>query len=500
MKKMKKIHYLLIGILVISACTDLEDEFYDRIPADKYPENETQAALLTVPIYAPMRLFLDDQSGWWYCQEVTTDELVFPTRHTDWDDGGKWRALHEHNWTNTTAAISAMWNPFYDGIGEANQLLESMNEESTDPAIQETIAKVKIMRSYYYYLLIDNYGDVPYVTSFSEAPEHPSKTDRATIFSNIINEIESNIPNLGSSSSKTEVTRGMAFSVLAKLYLNAQVYAGTPQWAKAEEACDSIIALGTYSLESNPLGPFITENSSSPENIFTIPYDEDSYKGFNLHMRTLHYVHNQKFDMTSGPWNGCAVMYDFYNTYEDDDIRKTNGFLVGLQYSSSGEPLLDAAAGSELILNPYIPALFMNATYTPQEIRMSGARIVKFEIKMGATDNLSNDFPIFRYADILLMKAESMIRQGKSVTDALEFVNPIRTRAGIEAWNAEDLTLDSLLAERGREMFFEAHRRQDLIRFGKYLEAWWEKDASTSDRLTFPIPQKVIDSNPNLEN
>lgn len=494
---MKKIISLLILAISITACTDLDDELFDRIPGDKYPENTIQSSLLTVPIYSPLRLFLDDGSGWWYCQEVTTDEITFPTRHTDWDDGGKWRALHKHIWTNTTSAISAMWNPFYDGIGEANQLLESIDPETTDPAIIETVAKVKIMRAYYYYLLIDNYGDVPYVTSFSDAPEFPEKTARATIFNSIVQEIEESIPFISSGSSKTEVNKGMAFSVLAKLYLNAEVYTGTSQWEKAEQACDSVIAHG-YSLESNPLGPFITENEGSSENIFTIPFDEDTYEGFNLHMRTLHYVHNKTFDMTAGPWNGCAVMYDHYNTYEDTDTRKINGFLTGPQYASTGEPLVDAVAKTELVLDPYIPALYIDATYTSEEIRMSGARIVKFEIKMGASDNLSNDFPIFRYADILLMKAEAMLRQGKPAADALQYVTPIRNRAGASAWTAADLTLESILEERGREMFFEAHRRQDLIRYGKYLDAWWEKDASSSDRLLFPIPQRAIDANPNL--
>jgi hypothetical protein len=124
---------------------------------------------------------------------------------------------------------------------------------------------------------------------------------------------------------------------------------------------------------------------------------------------------------------------------------------------------------------------------------MSGARAVKFEVEMGASDNLSNQFPLLRYADILLMKAECVIRQGGNGD---EWINPLRLRAGVAEFSGANLT--DLLAERGREMFFEAHRRQDLIRFGKFNEAWWEKPASSSDRNTFPVPQWAIDSNPNL--
>ncbi len=495
---MKKIASILIAAIAVTSCVDLEEELYDRLPGDKYPENEIQGALITGPIYEPMRDFLD-WGGWWFCQEVPSDEVTFPTRHTDWDDGGKWRVLHQHTWTNTTEAISSMWSRYYQGVGEANQLLELLGEENEDPAARATVAKIKIMRAYYYYLLIDNYGDVPFVTSFSDAEEQPGKDDRADIWQAIVADVEQSIPHLGTGRSKNAVTKGMAFSLLAKLYLNAEVYTRTAYWAEAEEACDSVLALG-YSLEADPLAPFVTENQESPENIFTIPYDEDTYQGFNLHMRTLHYNHNLTFNMTAGPWNGCAAQSDFYNSYEDGDIRKEEGFLVGQQYTSDGQEIVDPVAGSNLIIDPYIPALMMDLTYTYQEIRMSGARVAKFEIKKGAKANLSNDFPIFRLADIYLMKAEAMLRQGKAAGQAVEYVNPLRERANVDPWTGADLTLESLLAERGREMFFEGHRRQDQIRFGTFNDAWWEKQADGPDRNTFPIPQWVIDANPNLAN
>ena len=469
----------------------MDDKLYDKIPSNLYPENEVQGALITTPVFRPMQDFTD-WGGWWFAQELTSDEMVCPTRHTDWDDGGKWRVLHQHTWTNTTEAIAAMWGRFYEGIGVANQVIEGFEGTTDDPEIAKTIAKVKIMRAYYYYLLIDNYGNVPYVTSFSSAPKQPSATDRKDIFEAIVEEIETNIPFLSSSASKTGVTKGMAFSLLAKLYLNAEVYTGTPQWEKAENMCDSVINLGIYSLESNPLGPFITDNTFSPENIFVIPYDEDTYKGFNLHRRTLHYNHNLTFKLKAAAWNGFAAMEDHYNTYSDDDLRK-EGFLVGQQYAFDGKKIIDIDAGTELILDPHIPALVMDASYTPQEIRMSGAIVVKFEVKIGGKGDLSNDYPIFRYGDILLMKAESMIRQGKNGDN---YVNEIRSRAGIS--NLNNVDLDMLLEERGREMFWEGHRRQDLIRFDKFNDSWWEKSTSSPDRNVFPIPQWVIDSNPNL--
>lgn len=490
--KLRKFVYAALATLFLAGCTDLEDTLYDKIPEKEFPENEKQAALLSTPVYAPLQDFID-WGGWWFCQEIPSDEMTAPTRDTDWDDGGKWRVLHTHSWTNTTEAVAAMWSRFYRGVSEANRLIDL----TFSPALpaedaQLAIAKLKIMRAYYYYLLIDNYGDVPYVTSFVDAPENPEKVDREIIFENIVADLEESIPFLSDAAPKNSVSKGMAYSLLAKLYLNAEVYTGTPQWVKAEEACDSVIGLGVYSLEADPLGPFVTENGTSSENIFTIPYDEDNYTGFNLHMRTLHYIHDRTFDMSVGPWNGFAAMEDFYNTYTDKDLRK-KGFLVGQQYSSTGAELFDEAAGAPLVIDPRIPALYMDASYSAVEIRMSGARVAKFEIKLGAKENLSNDFPLFRYADILLMKAEAMIRQGKNGDD---YVNEVRNRAGLDDWN--NVTLEMLLAERGRELFWEAHRRQDLIRFGEFTKSWWEKPVSDASCKTFPIPQWVLDSNPNL--
>ncbi len=489
---MKKIFVIVFMFLAIfTGCTDLKEPIIDKVPQSEYtPDPIVDMGV----IYAPMQGFLDN-AGYWFCQELPSDEMVCPTRGGDWDDGGKWRVLHQHTWDNKTEAIANMWSPFYSGITQANKFLETYESTKSEPIVAAAIAKTKILRAYYYYLLIDNYKDVPYVTSFLNAEQQPLKTPRATIFGNIVKEIEESYPLVPYSTSKTAVTKGMAFSLLAKLYLNAEVYTGTAQWAKAEQYCDSVIALNQYSLQANALAPFVTANEGSPEIIWLIPYDEETYKGNNLHMRTLHYNSNQTFDMTAGPWNGFAATEAHYKSYEDNDARK-KGFLVGQQKSSSGADLIDPGAeGAPLVLNPFIPALQMDASYTAVQIRLSGARVAKFEIKLGAKDNLSNDFPVFRYADILLMKAEAMIRQNKNGD---EYVNRIRTRAGVTAWTGT--TLAQLLAERGREMFWEAHRRQDLIRFGEFNKAWWEKTASAADRKTFPIPQWAIDANPNLAN
>jgi hypothetical protein len=490
---MKKLIISTFALMAFSlSCTNLDENVYDKIPEDLFPENDQQSALAVVPAYQELADLIDDAGWWFWAQEVTSDEIAFPVRLTDWEDGGKWRVLHQHAWDNNTDAINSMWSHMYDGIFEANKAIDGFGDVGDDPAAQSTIAKLKVLRAFYYYLLIDNYGDVPYITSFFDVPDQPMKEDRLVIWQNIVDEVEAGLQFLPVSANNFAVSKGMAYMLLAKLYINAEAYGASAMWAKAEQYCDSVIMSGQYFLEAHPLDPFKADNESSGENIFTIPFDEINLKGFRFHMRTLHYQHDQTFEMVAGPWNGFAAVYDHYNTFEDGDLRKEM-FLVGPQLTATGNPIFDETAEAPLDINPVIPALVMDGSYSFTEIRMSGARVAKFEIEKGADENLNNDFPFFRYADALLMKAETVIRQGGNGD---MYVNDVRDRANMGPLSG--VTLDMLLEERGREMFCEGHRRQDLIRFGQFNDAWWEKPASSQDRNIFPIPQWAIDANPNL--
>lgn len=482
---MKKLSYLIV-LLIIASCTKFDDSIRDGSLIRKAdPTN----------VYVELRDLIDDAGWWFWAQEVSSDEVVFPTRGTDWDDGGKWRVLHQHDWNNDVDAVNSMWSHMNDGIREANRILDELEPLSGDEEIDIQIAKLKTLRAFFLYLLMDNYGDVPNVTSFRNAPEFPVKESRADIYQFLVDELEGSVPLLPSSSNDFAVSQGMGYTLLAKLYINQEVYIGSPAYDKAEEMCDSVIALGNYSLDPSVTAPFAANNTSNAENIFTIIFDENNAKGFRLHMRTLHYLSDATFNMGVGPWNGFAITEDHYDTYSDDDLRKKEWFMVGQQFTKGGQKLFDLTAGADLILTPEIPALVMGSGNTPVEIRMSGARVKKYEIEEGALENLNNDFPLFRYADVLLMKAECAVRlRGAGAGD--EWITPIRNRAN--AGSTSGFDLDQILEERGRELFCEGHRRQDLIRFGKFGDAWWEKPASGPDRNTFPIPQWAIDANPNL--
>ena len=494
MKYIYKIAMVLIVSSLLYNCTDLDTDVSDFIPGDEYPENAEQAIRVANPVFTKTQGLLDG-GGWWFLQEITSDEATAPTRGSDWDDGGKWRVLHRHTWGNTTEAVNQLWGTIYDAVPRANRAIELLEVNAENDEVAQVLAQTIVARAYYYYLAIDNYGDVPFPRTFTNAEEFPHRTSRSEVFNTIVQDILDNVNNLpdpvpGVSSSS--VNKGTAYALLAKLYLNAEVYTGTPMWEETISACNKVLSFG-YELEANPLDPFKTENSASKENIFTIAYDEDDFTGFNLHMRTLHYLSQQTFGMSVQPWNGFAITEKAYDLFQSSDLR-SEGFLVGQQYAKDGSAIFDDVSGESLILTPEIPALLMDAnTYSIAQIRNSGVRFAKWEIADGAKDNLSNDYPLFRLADIILTKAEAMVRLGQNA-DAL--VNQIKNRS--KAPITGNYSLDDILNERGRELLWEGYRRQDLIRHGKFNQAWWEKNTSESYRNIFPVPQFAINANENL--
>ena len=292
-------------------------------------------------------------------------------------------------------------------------------------------------------------------------------------------------------------------AMLVQLYLNAEEYNGSPEYQKAIDACDEIIDGGGYSLESNYFTNFAVENSSSKENIFVIPYDAVNAGGFNLVQMTLHYESQKTFSTVDQPWNGYCSLADFYNSFEEDDIRITGGsrsygvLLHGPQFALDGTRLVDGADsyyedtdGRDLNFNPELNEL------APGAHRDGGARLSKYEYEVGTQNSMNNDYALYRYGEILLNKAEAMWRMNCGSQDALDLVNMIRERAGVDGFDS--LNEDNFLAERGRELCFETKRRTDLIRFGKWNDAWWEKNTSSPEKKLMPIPADQIALNPNL--
>ncbi|WP_207632891.1 RagB/SusD family nutrient uptake outer membrane protein [Foetidibacter luteolus] len=524
-----------MGLLFMASCTNLDEreELYDTVTSDNFYKTDEELVAALGAAYTNLYGTFGNADNIMPLQEVTTDEMVVPTRGPDWGDGGHWVRLKKHIYKADDPRPTGTWERLYKGVNTCNRLLATLEPLGTD-ASKKYVSELKALRAIYFYWLLDLYGNVPITTDFANT-EPPANNTRNEVYEFVEKELLENIPSLQKTGPNNGETYGRvnyytAYATLAKLYLNAQVYTGTPQWDKAIAACDEIINSGQYALMANYADNFKKENKGSTEFIWVIPYDEIKATGFTTPLITLHPAQQSAYSLGLQPWNGFASVQEFYQSYIDPaqnpgpkglvvgvglngdmdsgtvDKRLSN-FIVGPQYQADGvTPLLDAASddpgGNPLVFTPYMNEL------EPAAWRQSGARIGKWEIYKGGTGNLSNDYCIFRYADILLTKAEALARKnGWGDAVALALVNQIRTtHGGVDPYASLDA--NKFLAERGREMFAETTRRQDLIRFGKYNDAYRFHAADPVDNLgpnginhlnVFPIPATQLNANKNLK-
>jgi starch-binding outer membrane protein, SusD/RagB family len=338
------------------------------------------------------------------------------------------------------------------------------------------------------------------------------QVDRPAVFNFIINEINAALPDLTPTAGYSRITTGAANALLARLYLNGEVYTrpypytpgtGTEYWQEAIDAADEVIDSGLYDL--GPQGDFDSvfgpANVESVEHIFIVPFDEATGAGMNFGQMTFHYPSQLTYNFQQQPWNGYSSLEDFYNSYDDNDLRKEAFFVEGPQFDINGNPILDVAFdqadpdGAPVNYTPEINELAPNGS------RQAGVRLGKFSHKIGQLPEMDNDYTLLRYADVLLMKAEAVARLNNnwSHPTTLLLVNQVRERA--QASEYTTLTEEEFLAERGREFFQESLRRTDLIRFDRWGDAWWEKSAHSNDyKNVMPIPLDQINASDGLAN
>lgn len=508
MRQFYKFLFLVFAISIVS-CSDLEPEFTDVIPEENYFQNEAAFISALGSAYTNMYGYMNH--GNMFSLDVTSsDEAAVTHKGPDWEDGGQWLRMHRHEFFDGEGVFGNVWNFCYGGINTCNRLIATF-ENAANENSAAFIAELKVLRAYYYTILLDVFGNVPIIDTF-DVPEgfKPATVSRTEVYNWVKDELEAQVPLLPQENSPATYGRVNYYAgqaMLADLYLNAEVYTGTPEYAKAVAACDEIINSGAFSLESNYFANFAVENAGSGENIWVIPYDAVNAGGFNLVQMTLHYESQKTFGTVDQPWNGYCVLADLYNSFEEDDVRFTGGsraygvMLHGPQRDMNGNLLMDEADSwyedhafngdaRVVVFDPEINELAPNAW------RDGGARLSKYEYEVGTPNTMSNDFALFRYADILMSKAEAMWRMNSGSPEALDLVNMIRERAGVAPFAS--LNADNFIAEYGREMCFEAKRRNDLIRFDKWSEAWWEKSASDENKKLMPIPADQITLNDNL--
>jgi starch-binding outer membrane protein, SusD/RagB family len=555
-RSLRLIAFACIAMLATTlnqSCTNLDEKLYDSVTPDNFFKTEEE---FISALGAAYTRFADYASADpFYLNEIMSDEGVFPTRGQDWDDGGTLRRAHLHSYNKEEAYFNGAWNFGFGGVNTANRLIYQFQSLVESGAVDQDradafIAELETVRGFFYWQLVDWYGNIPLVTDFATADAAPQTKPRLEVYNWLVGNLEAAVPKLSKAVDGTTYGRMNYYAgqvLLAKLYLNAQVYSGTAQWAKVITACDEVINSGKYNLESNYFANFNVENSGSKEFIFAIPYDQVFFQGFNLSVRTLHYGSQLTYNLTAQPWNGFCAMEEFYKSYSDADLRKGDvgtltapavkrgNFIAGYQWKASGGlvtddgyevpqpnrqpvPLLGDPDGKPLNFGNIGSTQAQINELGPQAYRQAGVRVGKWEIGLGShPDNMSNDYAAFRYADVLLMKAEALLRTGQAA-QALVLVNQIRARAGVPDLTSldgpvsYDMTGPSiqggeLLNEIGREMFAENHRRQDLIRWGLWdeLEKWILPHYNPGDVVKkgsyltiYPIHKDKLAANPNL--
>ncbi len=478
--------------LIFMSCTDLEVEPRSSVTPDNFYQTEAELVAAVIPVYAALRdLSWGDPM---HLQQVSSDEIFIPQRGGDWGDGDVWKDLHRHTWRPTLGFVNGGWTALYRGVARANSVIPNLEAAGSDLA-NTFLAEARVLRAFYYYQLMDLYGGVPIVTDPETDPDNPpSSNSRTQVFDFVVSEITEALPDLvdfHAGGAWGRVTKSAANAILSSVYLNAEVYTGNARWAEAVAAADAVINSGQYELLDNYTENFAlaNEGDGNAETVWAIGHRPEDGVGFNRHMASLHY--NQ---LPATPWNGWSVVTDFYNRYDQEDDR-TSVLLVGPQVvlggSDAGMPATDRQ-GNPLNFTPEIGDLDVAS-------ENEGVRILKWEVDPAQSGgNAGNDFAIYRYAHVLLNKAEALLWQGQEA-EARDIVNQVRARAFEPDKPLATLTADDMLNERGFELLWENVRRQDLIRHGKFTDAWTHKNASESFRTIFPIPQTQLDANPNLQ-
>jgi len=524
--KIKKILLISLLSVFLAACTKLKEEFRSEIAVDPISGGGAgNPASLLQGAYNSLNSPFVDQTRWWACQEHTSDECVGPTRGGDWDDNGIWRVYHNHRWTSEHGFLTATFRELAQAQFAATVVLDN------NPSPQQA-AEAKFIRALAMWASLDGWDQVPFrPTSLGDISNTLPETKKGTdCVDFLISELNAAMPNLPAGNGIGRASQNAARALLMKLYLNKGVYANraTPTFSPAD--MNQVISLADQILATFPAYPGgFTSNffdNFAPNNdvigtelVYTLRHDNASGTGGNNQSRWycgLHYNQNP-----SG-WNGFTTLGDFYDAFSPNDRRRgggntgpgdfgyyaglTNvtglrvGLLFGQQKNAAGANLLDRKG------NPLSFTKEVLLKETGNNLEVTGIRVMKYVPDLVNNFPANNEYVVFRLADILLMKAEAILRGGTPTlgpggygATATAIVNNIRTHPSRGLTPLGVVTLDDVYKERGFELYWESWRRNDMIRFGKFLATRTLKPTvSDNARLLFPIPNEQLVINPNL--
>ena len=537
MKHLIKYTFLLACCAgLFTACHKIEVKSTTELTPDVYPGNAAQFISASGPAYVALR---GNMAAEYFFQETySTNEGIMPARGNNWFDGGQNMQMHYHNWTQDNGYLNGNWYWLATIIGEVNQELSILGKTEPEGAAKQTnLAELKLVRDYAYFMMMDNWGNVPLDTLYGDFTPH-TNVARAKVFSFLETEIKAAIPYLSTTvdaSTYGRFTAYGAYALLAKLYLNAEYYTGTARYNDCIAACDNIISSGKFALSSiaNYLVMFYPSNGpaspgSKDEFIFAIPYDPNFANSFPFRSQQYHARYDVPrsmgsvaagqvitiFNIPYTPGAPASTLPEYYAYFNDANDIRNKQWLTGLQFQHDGvTPItITTTLGGydfftygtnstpytyQLNLTPNI--VLRNASYQfdcgNDEVAWNmGYRNIKFyPDATSSSRNQNNDVPIFRYSDIVLMKAEAIKRGGTATlgqTD-LSLCNSLRAvRTTSAAWTS--ITLDSIYNERCREFAWEGWHRNDMIRFGKYEGTWGFKTNTDVYRRIFPIPTNAF--------
>jgi hypothetical protein len=498
---MKKIAF--ISILLIAGCTFLDEKPESQLPAEAIVKDDNTLYLSTLgPLYALFGGTEDSQGlagtcrGVYDLNTITSDEALLPTRSGDWYDGGLWQRLHLHAWDPGEDPLKETWNYLYKVIVMSNQAIEALEDK---PQWQQ---EARAIRALYYYELLDLFGRVPIVTSTKVSMSSVEQSSRKKVFEYVVSELEAVAGDLPLGRSNYlgtyygRITRSVAWFLLAKLWLNAPVYAGIDNYDEVARYCDLIAGAG-YELAADYASNFEVHNEKSVENIFVIPMDKRIYTAQNQYLfRSRHYDHAAACGFTGENGTSATLEALEANNYRGSgqDPRFDVNYWAGQATDLDGNPVEGVVYRPE--------GIALDVTGRSDE-KLAGARMKKYELDPSAMKDgklMDNDWVMFRYADVVLMKAEALLRTDKA-SEALPLVNSVRERAGAKPLAA--VSLDDLLRERMIEFAWEGWRRQDQIRFGTFTRGWSSRpelpgESNTGFTNLFPIPADILVLNPLL--
>ncbi|WP_321515364.1 RagB/SusD family nutrient uptake outer membrane protein [Marinifilum fragile] len=505
---MKKISLFIVGVLALLmqySCSELDEKVYSsNLTTNFYTSAEEIEGAYMRPW---SHLLFCDTYYYLKLRTLGTDMAAWTTKTSENHgyDNALWSELHKHTWGTRHGEIESSWNTVWEGIGFANAVLEGIEDKDFEEmgvsiSKAEMQAQLRAYRAYMHMIGLDFWRNIPIVTKVGD-PYYPETKSAQEVFEFVETEflaVKGSLPNAFEPYAQGFFSQQSVEALLSRLYLNAKTYIGVDKYEDAIKMCDAVISSDFFELEADYLNAFSKDNNLSKENIQVLTQKGGSSMSAPLHALTCYWSNH----VDAGGWNGIITQEGFYDSYSDDDVRK-NQFAVGPQFYADGTPVYIEAG------NPGSGQLVYSKEVTTfhSEGLFEGARCKKYEAIAGLNWNQEYDIVLIRYAEVLMNKAEAIMRQNNGQADqtAVNLVNELRGRAFGDKfeenkYTTTTLTLDELLAERGREFAYEGHRRTDLIRFGKYLQPRWEKE-STSDatRILFPIPQTQRDINTNLK-